>query len=1449
LSFFQTENRAYAEITGGLAIRTSQLLPLIVLATLAVAAPVCAQHPNAFKTGVEIAGFEGDVYSALNLQGQEAQQFGRFFSSALYGLAVGDAYVQMSDGDTAGAISTITSATRDFTIGLTPWGAPYAALKLVSAAPPAIMKSLMNWKVGNDFAAYQRVRTEPKHRLPEDPLEFTSDRFKAWRSQARADFEQVWVNVRPYGAFNHYEMAKAEIIKQRLSKFGYWDSWFSSDYKAVKKQKVTDKEVADWTFARWEATVVAGVLTTYVPKRIEAAQRKLRNTTVRIVLRLTGLDGAPADIEKLEATSGGPFEDTKFKGNVVTLSALLGDLSKQSPSGRIRLNVALKNLPRPVPVDVPMSLVMDRRRWKQGKEFGESYIRADVGTIKIKTGPREAKVQTNTGATQKLRGSVGSVSIPEADLLRGQIELKLDPGLYVGRLGGIGADGETISRPVFLKVPLASQGQPAVASVDLSPKIEVAKDGSLGAIRSALRANAAKLEACEIGPDEYGRATGLSIMKAEGTVKLGGVEKAVSTVVREELAKTNEQLTQKGQTNIGQRARALTQRIDTLRERLPEDYRNALSSAAGLRSETANIVQSAHCWGRQFPYGPTAAQEIALEWAKEKREEASELLNAATSVLAPEVRSIQREVPALLDEYMRQWALVEFADRPAAQAISALSSDPRMRYWVEVVELAEELQQEGPVQQIDAVIGSIESAMAAREADVARVKSEHDKLVSALDSYRTVTLTDAARIASVIGACERLQGARDGVMQADGQRRLLEDPEKKGVHATAAIRFAELIRGAEATFALPEVQKALADLGAPAAKTGTAAPVAARVAAQAYRLAAPETRLQRALVMGSELRTVYNNFVRANRSLLSDGLITRAMLLGDSSDVQRPNPNWFSGGLSASNDKLRAAVLYDVDKLVAVERDTGAKAGNAQIRGAELATAAAELIRAVKDDEQNRQALNGELSALLSPYVKAARGTGGSDAQLCSSLTQCPEARSQFTMAWGRAQQDGRAPFHIEKLSEDTKAQLADADAAFAGKALEYHRRVAANIDLRTRRVKELEGEITAAWEHAAAIGKFLFEADLEKALQAAADLGEYSTGSKDLYWPMQYARIPAPGVPQANDKGNDLRTKAMAALVDAQEATRKAYKAVFSNRRRLASQVPGLGTKRGDFRSMPTAGPRRKLGDMNPAIAKIAWSPDATWIAWNTMPASTSMIPSSGGETVALERGQTWFGGSGTQPAFSPNRLLLVQEGPWSGGRDVKETLQGVTREYTTDRVAEIVFRRADGTGLQTLLKLNATKAGINGITRLQVAPDGRLFIGYTSEGDSGYAWIDPDTGAVDKVPVAGGTMDPDLAANGKLVVYTQKGTKKLKVRDAAGGGERDLGVIARDPAISPDGQWIAYCFGDEVRVISASGGKPGKLFSWSGVSLLSWSPLGNALAYRRFGEGEVGIWITSLK
>lgn len=92
-------------------------------------------------------------------------------------------------------------------------------------------------------------------------------------------------------------------------------------------------------------------------------------------------------------------------------------------------------------------------------------------------------------------------------------------------------------------------------------------------------------------------------------------------------------------------------------------------------------------------------------------------------------------------------------------------------------------------------------------------------------------------------------------------------------------------------------------------------------------------------------------------------------------------------------------------------------------------------------------------------------------------------------------------------------------------------------------------------------------------------------------------------------------------------------------------------------------------------------------------------------------------------------------------------------------------------------------------------------------------------------------------------------RGWTSPRSRPVAGGSPRDLGTVARDPALSPQGKWVAYCYGDRVMAIPTGGGEPRELLRSEGVSLLSWSPRGDAIAYRRFAEGDVGLWVARLR
>ena len=1442
--------------------RTNAAWPLAAaLAILLLGSSVAlgqSRHPNAWQTGVDIAGFEGDVYSALNLSGQEAAQFGTFFSSALYGISLGDAYSKMSDGDVGGALDILGKATSEFAIGLSPWGAAYAALKLITWAPPAFVRSLTEFNVSTGFAAYSKMRTEPggQYGLPEDPIDFTSDAYKAWRAQARGAFEYLWPMIEHKPGYGAYcDSAREAIRKQRLSKWGWWESWFSSDYKKTKRQVITLGEIKTWTFANWEGRVVVDVLSNYVPKRIEATRRDMMATPVDITFRLVDQDGGPVEVVAISMIAGGSATPQMKKGQV-WIETWLGDLPELTKRRQLLLSVQLKGQEKEARAGIPAQKVLDKSGWTRTVEFKVSRIKIDLGTVRLGQAERDASLDVRTqevkdviinlgyGATRSLLEAVGAE--------QGTLPLQLRPGSYAGWVTGTGLEGRPVRRMAFMQIPLPEQGDPKAASVTLDNTSVISDAGTLGAITSAINANANHLRSSKISPEEFRHATRASLGKAEGTAKQAdGTERSVRELAAKALAKVDEQLQQDAKSDLAQRARDLKTEIDGLVQTVPEEYRGAFYSPEALQGFVDRLMQEAAPTGQQFPYGPTRAIELTINYVEGRKAKLEELLGPVAGGFRARVQGARSRSDGIFREYQRDWALLTFGDTSVDSAVRALAAG-KLATFESVSLRAEHILAEDPAGKVTSTITSLKEALVARKDAVGRAQQQHTALINQLESYRTVTLTDAAKVASALAQIETMQTAVRYLQYADGVRDRIQkadDPSRPGGVGSGLPGH---IRSLEQALADEALTAALAQLGVPAMPDEPGVPVVARVARQAYRLAALQQRVTKALALGSDVRQRYRQFRPAHQVLLEDPEVTDEVLRVPAGvSDPRPSGGWFSGRNWLSPATLKEHAAYDFSALDTLERSVTSDATKAFLMGPSIMAPATGLLGAVQEDEAAYDRLNKELREALGPYEKAAAARQGTSAELSKALNDGLDLRSRQRARLGQATTQCEAPFHLEKVADETTEALKRADAGYAALVAEYYERVVAAVAACGKRVRDLEAEVKQGWQSPETIERFLWTEPFEQALMKAADMGPHGTGDRDLNWKHSFGTRAwvVEGVREQMPKGDAAVGQAWNRHEAVQEEVRATYRSVFSNKARLSHPLPGSRPVVGQAPSRPRAAGKLKLTDRNPAIGKIAWAHDGRVIAWHMMIASISLIPSTGGEMTALENVRGWFGGSGTSPAFSPNGLLLVHEGPWSGGRIVKSTdLNGVTRTITTDRKAELVFRRADGAGLQTLLELNATKAGIDDITRLQVAPDGRLFLGWIAADQSGYGWLDPDTAEMHRVVVDGGTLDPDLSADGKWVTYTQKATKKLFVA-AAVGGARDMGAIARDPAVSPRGKWIVYCYGDKVMIAPTSGGKPTELFKRSGVSLLSWSPMGDAIAYRRFGEGEVGLWVTRLK
>ena len=1421
------------------------LAPLLVVALVACI-PATADDRSGLAKGAEIAGFEGDVYSALNLQGADAQSFGQFLSSALYGLALADAYVKLGEGDLSGAFDAM-KATGEFAIGLSPAGWIYAALKLITAAPPAMIRHMVGWSCGVDIARYQKVRME---RLPEDPLKFTTDEFRRWRGIARADFDDVWETVRPYAPTGHYDQAKGQIIRERLEKAGlgnFWSKYTSPlEHSRVRSEPVTPQEVADFVFTRWEAEVVVKVLSEYVPRRVQAAQREMLSTTAAVSARIVRPDGGPIGL----AQGSGTIAGLSIKGNAVRYETSLGTLANAQT---LRLRLALADGRGRLTVEMPKERIWDKARWSARRDYGYDYVSIDAGEIRVETGVRELKLNLTAPGVEEVRGP----GLGASGAAAGDLSLELAPGTHLLRFSGKGPHGEPISRVTKITIAPDTPSTGAVQA-DLTPRIVVADAGALPAITSAIRANASVLRAGRIGAAEYDFAVGRSIAVAEGTVKQAdGSEKSVRALALEEAAKTRDSLRQQVGAGPANELRALMERTRKISDMLPDEMRGSLASADNLAQTVARLFGDTRPRQGDPATAPTAAREWAIEYAGQQRKALEELLRFATGPLEAEVTSIRADAERIAEQYAANWAVQDHADRYAGAAVQSALSDGSLKRWEEIVRAAHEIADGPAPAEIGETIRELQAAREPRTRAVARAEAEHADLISALEGCRTVTLTDAARRAGALKDCPASLDLQRTILEAARIARALK-PDDAALHRAAQGReFASQIAGAEAALADAALQEALLQLGAPEIPVAAAEARGVRAAKGALRLAAVASPAHQALAIARDRLGKYHPFITQNRSLLGDSLVDAALLRSitgaePGAPLPRFRDNWFQGGSLAPAEAFNERVRYDTEPLREYVNQVATLIGAAAVPGEPFARAAGDIIEAIQAEQGEYRALQDGIAQTIAPYAQATRSPAGGDKALSAQLERCEQLSREMRQALWNLANGGLAPLHIVRMTEDSERAIADAHAGFGDIIRAYYARISANYETRARAIAALSDRLEGAWRSREQVEKYLFADALEEELTRIADMGAHNTGSPDLHWANQgtgASRSEASLIELVRE-ADAHRDVALRNMLAAMDACRAAYREAFSFKARFSRRPPGVQVRPAEVTRQPALLRLRKAIATNPVDSLIAWSPDGQRLAWGVMIASIKSADLKGGPVVDFPQPEGWFGGSGTRPAFTPNGLLVVHEGPWGGGQTITSRMGAETATRIADRTAQIVTRLPDGSQMHVVTQLNATQAGVTGFSGLHVAPDGRIFLAcHWADGVPGCAWLDPDTGELSRISLPGSAVSAELSADGQWIAYTEEATKKLFIAPAEGGSATDLGVIARDPTISPAGNWIAYCYGNEVRCIGRSGGAPFMLFATEGVSNLSWSPQGDAIAFRKFAEGDVGLWVAELR
>jgi len=182
----------------------------------------------------------------------------------------------------------------------------------------------------------------------------------------------------------------------------------------------------------------------------------------------------------------------------------------------------------------------------------------------------------------------------------------------------------------------------------------------------------------------------------------------------------------------------------------------------------------------------------------------------------------------------------------------------------------------------------------------------------------------------------------------------------------------------------------------------------------------------------------------------------------------------------------------------------------------------------------------------------------------------------------------------------------------------------------------------------------------------------------------------------------------------------------------------------------------------------------------------------------------------------------------------------------------ADIWLRDAEG----NVIKQLTANAGTNwGHT---ISPNNRYIVFDSDRAGDFHVWrMDTDGGNPVQLTNGSGEKFPKLSPDGKSVIYTSfRDWTIWSVPIEGGQPVRLTKGYGREPAISPDGEWIAYCTLDHDRygmaLMPFAGGAPVKKFDLPPNTPLPqsfrWSPDSRAILFIAMQDGVSNIWAQPL-
>lgn len=185
----------------------------------------------------------------------------------------------------------------------------------------------------------------------------------------------------------------------------------------------------------------------------------------------------------------------------------------------------------------------------------------------------------------------------------------------------------------------------------------------------------------------------------------------------------------------------------------------------------------------------------------------------------------------------------------------------------------------------------------------------------------------------------------------------------------------------------------------------------------------------------------------------------------------------------------------------------------------------------------------------------------------------------------------------------------------------------------------------------------------------------------------------------------------------------------------------------------------------------------------------------------------------------------------------------------------AEVWVMNADGSNPKQLTTGARVRRG------LAVSPDGRYIFFASNRVGRFHIWrVDADGSNLKQLTDGDSDLYPHCSPDGQWVVYQRGELEQRLWKVPSGGGEtvQLTRTRARRPAVSPDGQFIAYHYLDptvensrwRIGIVSSDGGQPSQLFDFPPTvapagRFVRWSQDSQSIAYANSAGGLVDIWL----